>query len=709
MSSSLNPVEQLKIAYQPKGEDRYANPLDVIGFIEEARFAGSHGERAVMPLFLGSPMFFWEIAHWAMGLDNQLAREAIAATASPGWQFGNGPHSDAVSTVLSEVSRRLLQFDHSIYPFGGNEIAIGRFDFTRELARTYIDELWKPDFDGVSERKRLFDANLNLYHEWLVVNNRLGVSDDDYSVAVELVTSRILKQRFSKNLHGVGRTKIMLERSTSASSTPMGVITANVLRLDGNSGWSTAIIPDLLSIGMLRLTDQFMESIARAWAHHRYKTKSNADHVLVFSVRPTITQMLEQISGRSAEASILAAIESAATGRALRHDVAASAKTEIKEGDYEEDPNLEPLQEFCSSKMNAASGWVKRIVIHEENLDQFNRSRAEEIEPRQDLPRLVGARKHGRDLMQIMEVRSTKGLATLIPIYVGVFFALCGGSWQLVKLSYANVSATLVDPASISPLVLPGLLVTEMLCFLLCVAISLQCIQSCRLNLDSIWYALVTVASCVAIVAAGTMIPIGVRAEGWLDLPFNSVLFGQPQITAKDVIEAGGLGPLVIHSIVQFVSFVTIMLGVVAMTIRLMRSRAASEVILNDRIRLTRLDYFVCMYLIIAFTLINLVFGFLRNGLWHLYLEHLDGVELFERCGALVDVFAPLLAICATLLIFVAALWAIVTGLFLRNVVDSTPEYTDSTTAEGMLKSLPASAKYLIQVGRLVHLALLRQ
>ncbi|MEM6691110.1 MAG: hypothetical protein AAF664_16900 [Planctomycetota bacterium] len=707
MADTLNVAERLRLAYQPKGNRRYSNPLDVIGLLEDARFSGPDGENAVVPLFLGSPMFFWEIAKWAASLDVASARAAIRATTSPGWRFDDQTLSDDRRMLLAEVSRRLSEIDNQIYPLGDNEVAKGRFNLNRDLPITFIDELWKPNYDGDLERKRVLRSSLSFYREWLVVNQALGVDEKVYVDAMACISTRAFETRLPDGLHGVGRTRIMLERTTSASTTPMGVVTASVLSNVENPAWSPAIVPDISTLGLLRLSDQFMESVAKAWRYHLARDRGASQQILVFSVRPSITQMLEQISGKSAEASILAAIESSASGRALRHDVVASAKTDLDAGVADADPDLNPISNFSSSKMHSAEGTVEKIVLHEKNVDEFSQSRNKELSRR--MPKLVPARKHRRDVMRNMEVRSNRSLAFVVPAVVGIVFAVLGIGWQLVKLSYAQIPGTLVDPNQSSPLILPGLLLSELFCGLLCAAVTLQCMQSLRLNLDSGRYVAVCLLTCVTVVCFGTLLPVGVRGEGWLDLPYRSVLFGQPHINAVDVIRAGGLGPLIIHSILQILGYVTIMLGVVAMTIRLRRSRAVTEVVLNDRIQLTKLDYYVCKYLLAAFFLVMLSFGLARNGMWHFYLEQLNGVLLFDRKGSLVEILIPLIAICFTLMVCVSALWAAVTGLFLRQVVDSTPEFTESTTPEGILDALPASARFLTRMGRIVHIGAIEQ
>lgn len=155
------------------------------------------------------------------------------------------------------------------------------------------------------------------------------------------------------------------------------------------------------------------------------------------------------------------------------------------------------------------------------------------------------------------------------------------------------------------------------------------------------------------------------------------------------------MGGLAIHTVTQVLAYVAILFGVTAIGLRLRRSRAASETLIDDRVKLTNDDYQFCIGFLRDFIILLLIFGLVRNGLWHLYLETLPGIEVVNRNGSLSQVFAPLVGVTCMLFLAVLVAWSLAIRIFLERIVGSTEMYFPGKSTS-FVESLPLSARLVL-------------
>lgn len=317
------------------------------------------------------------------------------------------------------------------------------------------------------------------------------------------------------------------------------------------------------------------------------------------------------------------------------------------------------------------------------------------MSPSDNDPDIIASEYYRRDIEGVLETRSQWRLAYRVPgVITLVFTAFAALVWQSYKMSMSPVDAVTADPAPKMPFVMPALVASEMASLALCVMLIVHCQLSIRRSLDSARASWLALSVCGAIVLAAQFLPVGVRYEGLLDNPYYSVLFGEPQVTAQQVIRQGGGGLLLQHTISQSVGFVAILFGVSASAIRLLQTRAHSEPIYSDRCELIRNDWHFSLALLGYFFVVVTIFCLPRNALWYYYLTTLPNIELIENQGSFGTVVGPLAGVYVVLFFSVLCVWLGVLNDYLVRVVTSARGRA-GYTANDVVSSLPRLARLI--------------
>ncbi|TWU00481.1 hypothetical protein Pla108_14320 [Botrimarina colliarenosi] len=680
-------------------------PLDVIGWIGPAAGVQSDGrERLWRRLFLEAPLPYWQIVRWARRLTPDRLAADLRSTQSPGWRcVAVGAGSLDVNAVLAEVGERFNEFNADLFPwdYGDNDRDPPqrlKYVLGRELARSYVISAAQPR--AGEDRSTLLHDHQLAWREWIALNEALGSTPEDVCEATALAMDHVVSRDITPGIRGVGRAHILLEQLNVNNSPAAGVVTASLLPLDSRRAFLDGmVVPDLRENGLLVISDEFLAGVAAAWRYSRSTLSVGGPTMLCFSVRPSVATVVQQLSGRSAEVAVLAAIESAIRRRALRPDAAASATLTLEGADRAlSDPVMGPASFEDKKYVAAVSNHLTTVVVHAEIAQQWKQqNQAHRTQTIAKGPDVVASEFYRRDALRFLETRSLWKLSLKVPAMVTLAFAVLACFWQLYKWGASPPETPTVELVARLPLVLPALVAAEMTCLFLCLFVLLYSGRSIRVSLDSGRSSLLAFGVCLCMVAAAQFLPIGVRGEGLLDNPLYSVLFGEPQLTSQSVIEGGGAGLLVLHTLSQTTGFVTILFGVSAFVIRLIQTRAHTEPIYDDRCELIHKDWAFSLAMMGAFMVVVFTFGFARNTLWYYYLTTLPGVRLIDREGSFVEVIAPLVGICLVLMLSVGVVWLATLHAYLNRVV-ATAQGRSGYTSDDVVARLPRLARLLYLV-----------
>lgn len=686
-----------------------SRPLDVLGFLRPAsRVRTPERERLFARLYLEAPLPYWALVNWARKLKPSDLPELFASTRSDGWscvcRAELDPTAVGVQDVLQEVVARFGEFDPNHWRWraiDGVELddpaQRRKYVLGLDLARSYIRGLAGLG-DDTSSRVTLLLDQQTAWREWVDANTAAGHSPEAVCEATALGMDHVVSRDVSSGVGGVGRTHVLLEEMSVTRNPAMGIVTASVFPIDTpHAHLDGLLIPDLREIGVLSMSADFLTGVRQSWDYVRSISPSVGPSLLCYSVRPSTSTVLQSLAGSSAEAATLAAIESAVAHRVLRSDAAASARlTLFTDGDAVGDPIVGPAS-FEEKKFFAAVRHrLRKIVVHKSVAEEWKR--AEErvgIGPSDNDPDIIASEYYRRDIEGVLATRSQWRLAYRVPGAITLAFtAFAALVWQSYKLSMSPIDAVTADPVLHAPLVIPALVASEMASLALCAMILVNCQQSIRRSLDSRRASWLALAVCGTIVLAAQFVPIGVRYEGLLDNPCYSVLFGEPQVTARQVVQQGGAGLLLLHTVSQSVGFVTILFGVSAFTIRLLQTRAHSEPIYSDRCELIRNDWRFSAVLFGYFVAVVTIFCLPRNTLWYYYLATLPRIELIEDRGSFWTVVGPLVGVYLVLVLSVFCVWFGVLNEYLVRVVTSARGRA-GYTAQDVVSSLPRLSRLI--------------
>lgn len=676
------------------------SPLDVLGLISQAAAVNSSAREALWArIFLEAPIAYWSIAQWARSAGSEDATAILARTTTPGWQcvqqaaIGEAP---SLSDVLAEVVQRFGEFDPDLFCWELDATAndppqYKNYLLGRELARSFVAEAADGQQRRAARSQLLFERQ-DAWGEWIRVNANLGYSAAAVCDATAIALDLGISQSVSPAIGGVGRTHILLEQLTVTKNPAIGVVTASIIPMDADfDHFDGIIVPDLCENGLLVISDEFLAGVAKAWQYVRATSPNDLPTMLCFSIRPTVASVVQQLSGRSAELSVLAAIESSARQRALRANAAASATLEMYGSDgAHHDPRMGPASFEEKKYVAALTHHMATVVVHTDVARQWRRLNPAKRSPHD--PLVVASEFYRRDALQFLETRTLWKMALTVPVGVTAAYSVLDVLWQLYKLSSTPPDQQVFDAVARLPLVPPALLGFELTCLAICAFIVHICFRSVKTSLDSAGSAWLALATCSVIVLAAQFAPIGVRREGLLDNPIYSVLFGESQVTAAQVIAGGGMGFLILHTTSQTVGFVTILFATSAFAIRLLLTRAHSEPHFADRCALIRRDWQFSLSLIIAFLVLVGIYSLPRNALWYYYLVTLPNVPMLDNDGSFVAVIAPLMGIFFVLAFSVTLVWLYVLRSYLTRVI-ATAQGRSGYTSADVVSSLPPVAR----------------
>ncbi len=702
-NSSHWSVESLETALAIGSDGIIARPLDVIGLIPLAAQDNSLRRQLLWRrLFLEAPLPYWSIVTWTRKLAASDVPAIIAATVSEGWNCTAPDAKPDPQQILKEVVDRFREFNPYLYPCGTlqddeDSPQLQKFLLGRELARSYVNET-ATGVSGAISRQQLLFTQQSTWLEWIEPNVKAGYSVEAVCEATALALDHIVSRDVTPGVNGVGRAHILLEQLNVSNNPAMGVVTASIWPLDDrHSHLSGIVVPDLRENGVLVIAKDFLVGVREAWRYVRAMTPSMVPAMLCFSIRPSSASVVQQLSGRSAELSILAAIESAVHGRVLRPDVAASATITLHSSTGAlNDPETGPASFEEKKYVAAVSNRLSSVIVHLDTARQWRHANPSAMQGQQPgAPDVVASEFYRRDALPGLETRSQWKLAYQVPGKITLaFIAFATLVWQLYKMSASPSGAAAIDPQVNWPLVLPALVGSEMLTLVMSLAIIQQCQRSIKRSLDSARASWLALAVCSVIVLLAQFVPIGARYEGLIDTPLYSVLFGEPQVTAQQVIAEGGGGLLALHAATQSLGFIAIQFGISAFAIRLIQTRAHSEPIYEDRCELIKKDWYFSLSLIVYFFGLVSVFCLLRNAMWYYYLAALPHVTLIEKPSPFWAMFAPLIGVTVVLVFSVLAVWLYVLNSYLVKVVSSAQGRSGYTSGD-VVASLPRLARWL--------------
>jgi hypothetical protein len=709
-SRSSDPVADLKsaLAISVGGDGRVSRPLDVLGLIRPASLITSpEKDRLFARIYLEAPLPYWLIVNWARKLTPSDLPALLAETLSEGWNCvrdSDPAISQTPQGILREVAERFHDFD----PRRGSwQDADGQGDenppqrqkyvLGRDLARTYVRGLAGLGDNGQTRAALLLDQQA-AWHEWIEANLAAGHSAQAVCEATAIGLDHIVSRDITPGVNGIGRAHVLLEEMSVSRNPAMGVMNASIFPIDPNHPHLDGLlIPDLREIGVLGMSPEFLIGVEQAWNYVRSISPWLGPSMLCFSVRPSTSTVLQKLSGTSAEAATLAAIESAVGRRVLRADAAASARlTLFTDGDAVGDPEVGPASFEDKKFFAAVRHRLRTIVVHRSVAEDWKLSQQRVGISRADgEPDVVASEFYRRDVEGVLETRSQWRLAYRVPGAITLaFVGFATLFWQLYKMSASPLNAVALDPDVRMPFVMPALVGSEMVSLTMCIVMVLICQSSISRSLDSPRSSWLSLLVCGAIVLLAQFVPIGVRYEGLLDNPYYSVLFGEPQVSAQQVIEQGGAGLLILHAVSQSTGFVTILFGVSASAIRLIQTRAHSEPIYGDRCELIRNDWYFSLLLLGFYFVVVTVFCLARNTLWYYYLATLPEIQLIQNQGSFWAVVGPLLGISVVLAFSVFCVWLYILNAYLVRVVTSA-RGRSGYTAEDVIATMPRLARWI--------------
>lgn len=707
----IDPVAELRsaIAIRVGSGGVVSRPLDILGLIRPAsQVSTAEREQLFARLYLEAPLPYWAIVHWARKLKPSDLPELFAGAVSEGWECVRegklDPSSVSVREVLGEVVGRFAEFDPNRWRWravDGVDLddppQRQKYVLGRDLARSYVSGLAGFGED-TSNRAALLLDHRSAWREWIEANTSAGHAPEAVCEATAIGMDHIVSRDVSAGVSGIGRTHVLLEELSVARNPAMGVVNASIFPIDPHHAHLDGLlIPDLREIGVLTMGADFLVGVQQAWSYVRSVAPWIGPSILCFSVRPSTSAVLHHLSGSSAEAATLAAIESAVGRRVLRPDAAASARlTLFTDGDAVGDPIVGPASFEDKKFFAAVRHRLRKIVVHKSVAEEWKRAEEQVGMSRSDNdPDIIASEYYRRDVEGVLATRSQWRLAYRVPGVITLAFTVFAALvWQTYKMSASPIDPVTADPAPKTPFVMPALVASEMASLALCVMMIVHCQQSVRRSLDSARASWLALAICSAIVLAAQFLPVGVRYEGLLDNPCYSVLFGEPQVTAQQVTRQGGAGLLILHTMSQSVGFVTILFGVSAFAIRLLQTRAHTEPIYSDRCELIRNDWYFSLALLGYFFLVVTIFCLPRNTLWYYYLATLPGIKLIENQGSFWAVVGPLVGIYGVLVLSVFCVWLGVLNQYLVGVVTSARGRA-GYTASDVVSSMPRLARLI--------------
>ncbi len=691
-----DPLDRLESALALDRDGLLARPLELFDAIGPAAMVrGPRLETLWRRLFLESPLPYWHVARWALALDDAKLAASLSGAELSRWDsLCDGNSSRAV--VLDEVARRFDAFDPDLFPWAGREeepLPRRKYLLGRELARCYVRAAI---FDeGPSSRAAVLLAHQEAWREW--IDAAAPVDPETIALACAIAHDALARRRYTAGVYGVGKAHLLLEEKANHGPAA-AVITAELVPLPGSlAAIDGLVVPDLRALGVVQLHDDFLQGVLRAWRLCRTRYAGSGPMLLSFAVRPSRATVIDDISGRSAETAVMAAIDSLFRGRMLRPNAAASASLGSPDPAFPNaDLTVEPVS-FEQKKYSAAMiERLKTVVVHPDVATEWRRQSAHST-GRGAGPTVVPGELFRRDALPLLETRSLWKLAILAPLGVAAAFTVLALFWQLYKASSSPPEAAIAVLGVRAPWVSPLLLASELVCLFMCLYITAYCARSIRMSLDSWRSAMIALGVSATIVLVAQLSPVGVRYEGLLDNPYSSVLFGEPQVTAQVVSQSGGGGFLALHAVAQTVGFITILYGVAAIVLRLIQTRALGEPLYEDRCELVRKDWRFSVAIFWAFVVVLLLFGLVRNSLWYVYLTTLGGVELIVRDAGWAEVVAPLCGVTIVLLLSVAVVWLTVIGLYLSRVVAASHGRA-GYTAEDVVQRLPWGARLILRL-----------
>jgi len=703
-SSQADVVRSLEEALSLDENGLVSRPLDVIGLIGSAALINSTNRELLWRrLYLEAPIPYWLIVRWAQKTTSEGIPSVLKSTVSPGWSWSSATlRRPSIDTFLCEVADRFDEFDpeHFSFDYGIDDHPppqVHKYLLGREMARSYVTDAAFPKKHDLTKRQEILQSHKEAWSEWSTLNTINGHSSDAVCEATALALDHIVSSQVTTGITGIGRTHILLEQLHTSKNPAVGVVTASLLPVDASrKHLDGLVVPDLRENGLLVMSDEFLAGVGAAWRYSRSVYPFDGPTILCFSIRPNVASVVQQLSGRSAEMAVLAAIESAIHKRALRADAAASATLTLYGADgIFRDPPTGPASFEDEKYIAALRHKISTVVVHADVARKW-KNQNQALTKDRDIsdPDVVASEFFRRDAIRFLETRSLWKISITVPAIVSISFAALALLWQFYKVSANPSNLDTIVIASNLPLISPALLGIELFCLFLSLFILQFCSRSIRLSLDSAQSSLLALGVCTLVVLAAQFLPIGVRYEGLLDNPLYSVLFGEPQITAESVINSGGAGFLALHTISQTVGFLTILYGVCAFTIRLIQARAHSEPHFEDRCELIKKDWLFSMSLMAAFLIMLVAICLPRNTLWYYYLTTLPSVSLIDREGSFLSVVAPLLGITVVLTATVSFVWLFVLHSYLIRAVD-TARGRSGYTSKDVVATLPRLAKLL--------------
>lgn len=686
-SRSSDPIADLKsaLAISVGGDGRVSRPLDVIGLIRPASHIDFEVRKHFFArIYLEAPLPYWAIVNWARKLEPADLPALLAETLSEGWDCVR--ERDAAvqllpQDVLREVAGRFKEFNPRLGSWQGadgkgddNPPSRQKYVLGRDLAHSYVRGLAGLGDNGATRAAILLEQQ-EAWHEWVEANVAGGHSPEAICEATVVGLDHIVSRDITPGVNGIGRAHVLLEEMSVTRNPAMGVMNASIFPVDPNHPHLDGLlIPDLREIGVLGMSTEFLVGVQESWNYVRSVSPWIGPSMLCFSVRPSTSTVLQKLDGKSAEAATLAAIESAVGRRVLRPDAAASASlTLFTDGDAVGDPEVGPASFEDKKFFAAVRHRLRTIVVHKSVSEEWKLSQQKVGMSRADgEPDVVASELYRRDIAGVLETRSLWRMAYRIPGAITLaFVGFATLFWQTYKMSASPIGAEALDPEVRMPLVMPALVGSEMMSLAMCVMMILLCQRSICRSLDSPRSSWLSLLVCGTIVLLAQFVPIGVRYEGLIDNPFYSVLFGEPQVSAQQVIEQGGAGLLILHTVSQSAGFITILFGISAFAIRLIQTRAHSEPIYGDRCELIRNDWYFSLLLLGFYFIVVTVFCLPRNTFWYYYLATLPEIELIQNQGSFWTVVGPLIGINVVLAISVFCVWLYLLNAYLVRVVAS--------------------------------------
>ncbi len=686
------PFHHLLDASQSAGGNSFSSYLDVIAFFVDGLGSTEEGRDELFArLYNITPVPYWKLARWVRGLTPAILEEAKKIAVWRGWKFFEFDLSDPASFLraIEEIVDRFCVFDTNL---GGifdpdSPMLASKYLAGRELARGIAKSGHVlGDSIEVSCKNGIHEA----WSEWITANTNAGAwSPDSVVEGIVLATKHNVERLCMPDRGGVGRTSILLQEIEMSGDSVVAALTARILPLTSEYRHLDGLmVPHIPDNGYLSFSSEFLDGAFSAWKYVRQQYPQEGPNMLCLSVRLSTAIDAHMVSGRSAELPILAAIDSAMSGRSLRGDVVASASVDFDEakGDLKIGPVVFGPEKYIAAQK---SNFSATVVAHE-TADKWQKTHGKDLFGGPDV---VAVEFFRRDAQRILESQSQWRVAVLIPLLTTFVFSFGAILWQWGKMGTSE-TRRLEDPQVDFVAIEFLVIFTELSCIVLSGVVLWKCLVSTKQCLDSWRLSIAALLVCATAVGIATFAPLGVREEGLIDNPVYSVLLGEPQVTLSKVKDAGGLGLLVLHTVSQIGGYVTILFGFSAFWIRLRTSRARYEPRFHVRQVMVVRDWKFSSVLVRTFVILLLLACIPRNHLWWEYLAYLPGIELGFRSETLTGILSTLALTVVFIVGTVGLVWAAVMRAHIRAIALRTEMYSRYSSTE-FISGLPPLAKWL--------------